>query len=216
MQKEKIALVGLVIIVVAALSVFLIALNTDVFESLFEEQKTIQIGSYADVQYIGYYANGTIFESTYTYPESKTGGEPVKIFVVLNSTAVPNTNFSSYTNVINGTFVKGFIENLVGMKTGQSKTTGLISPEDAYGVSPKVGDVIDFTLLAGTQYELKITRIQENMPMPATFLQYFQSNVTSLYTMREESHYIGEPIDTYVDANGAPIWENATVVTKIN
>ncbi len=66
MQKEKIALIALVIIVVAALSVFLIAVNTNIFENLFKEKLILSEGDCADVNYIGRYtSNNTIFDTSY-------------------------------------------------------------------------------------------------------------------------------------------------------
>jgi hypothetical protein len=217
MQKEKIALIALVIVIIAALSVFVLAVNTDVLNNLFQEEKIIASGDYADVNYIGHYAsNGTIFGSSYTYPGNKTGATPLKIFVTLNASATPDTNFTAYSSTINDEFVKGFIENLIGMKQGQTKTTAVIPPQDAYGVSPGDGDVINLTVLAQKDYRIRIVKIEKNVPMPAMFQTYFGSGNTDMYTIREESHYIGESIDTYYDANFAPLWTNATRVTKIN
>ena len=68
MQKEKIALIALVVIVVAALSVFLIAVNTNIFENLFKEKLTISEGDCADVNYTGRYtSNNTIFDKSYQF-----------------------------------------------------------------------------------------------------------------------------------------------------
>jgi len=217
MQKEKIALVMLVIVIIAALSVFVVAVNTPYLDNLFQGEKTIASGDYADVNYIGHYAsNGTIFGSSYTYPANKSGATPLKIFVTLNESATPGANFTAYSSAINEEFVKGFIQNLIGMKQGQTKTTAIIPPEDAYGVSPKIGDVINLTILAGRDYRIRVVSIERNVSMPAMFVQYFGSGNTDMYTIREESHYIGEHIDTYYDASFSPLWNNATVVTKIN
>jgi hypothetical protein len=217
MQKEKIALIMLVIVIVAALSVFVLAVNTDILDTLFQEEKIIASGDYADVNYIGHYAsNGTIFGSSYRYPTNKSGATPLKIFVTLNESATPETNFSAYSSTINDEYVKGFIQNLIDMKQGQTKTTAVIPATDAYGVSPKVGDVINLTILAGRDYRISIVTIEKNVSMPAMFEQYFGSGNTDMYKIREESHYIGESIDTYYDASFNPLWANATVVTKIN
>jgi hypothetical protein len=217
MQKEKIALIALVIIIIAALTTFVVAVNTPFFDNLFQGEKTIAIGDYADVNYVGHYAsNGTIFGSSYTYPGNKTGATPLKIFVTLNESATPGANFSAYSSTINSEYVKGFIQNLIDMKQGQTKTTTVIPPQDAYGVSPGVGDVINLTVLAQKDYRIRIVKIEKNVPMPAMFQTYFGSGNTDMYTIREESHYIGESIDTYYDANFAPLWKNATKVTKIN
>lgn len=217
MQKEKIALIALVIIIVAALATFVVALNTNYLDNLFQEEKIIAEGDYADVNYIGYYAsNGTIFDSSYKYPANKSEPTPVKMFVTLNATATPGTNFSAYSNLINDAYVKGFIQNLVGLKQGQTKSTAVISATDAYGVSPTVGDVMNFTVLAGRDYRISILNIEKNQPMPALFIDYFGNQTTDLYRFREEFHYIGEVIDSYFDSSANPQWVNATVVTKIN
>ena len=217
MQKEKIALIALVIIIIAAVTTFVVAVNTPFFENLFQGEKIIAIGDYADVNYIGHYAsNGSIFGSSYTFPSNKTGATPLKMFVTFNASATPSDNFSAYTNTINSEYVQGFIENLVGVKQGQTKTTAVIPPQDAYGVSPGVGDVINLTILAQKDYRIRIIKIEKNVPMPAMFQSYFGSGNTDMYTIREESHYIGEVIDTYYNENFEPLWTNATVVTKIN
>jgi hypothetical protein len=207
MQKEKIALIALVIIVVAALSVFLIAVNTDIFETLFEGQKTIESGDYADVHYIGKYAsNDSIFDSSYAFPENKTGGTPTKIFATLNITAVPGENYTAYSNMIDDQFIEGFIENLIGMKQGQTKTTASIPAEKAYGVSPKVGDLADLTEyienvygidLEGKNYSYTVFSIKNNSTMPPMYASYFGNITTTIFTVRDNSHYIGEFIALY-------------------
>ncbi|MBN1281332.1 MAG: FKBP-type peptidyl-prolyl cis-trans isomerase [Candidatus Thermoplasmatota archaeon] len=218
MQQEKIALIALVIVVVAALSTFLIAINTDIFENLFEGQKRIEYGDYADVQYIGYYAsNNTIFDSSYEYPNNKTGGSAAKLFVTLDMSATPDANFSGYSNTINDFFIPGFIENLVGLGRGEKRTTAVIPPEQAYGISPKAGDIIDLRAVYEYYYgeapdinlSYTILSIQKNGTVPEPYNSYF-GNTSTIFTVRENSHYIGEVVDLYA------IWTNVTVVTKIN
>ncbi|HVQ01087.1 MAG TPA: hypothetical protein VMT57_06190 [Candidatus Thermoplasmatota archaeon] len=217
MQKEKIALVALVIIIIAAVTTFVIAVNTPFFDNLLQGEKIIAVGDYADVNYIGHYAsNGTIFGSSFKFPGNKSGPTPLKIFVTLNASATPSDNFSAYTNTINDEYVPGFIQNLVGMKQGQTKTTAVIPAQDAYGVSPGVGDVINLTILAQKDYRIRITKIEKNVSMPEMYQTYFGNGPTDMYTIREESHYIGESIGTYYNQNFEPLWVNATVVTKIN
>lgn len=217
MQKEKIALIALVIIVIAALATFVVAVNTPYFDNLFQGEKVITVGDYADVNYIGHYSsNGTVFGSSYKYPANKSTPTPLKIFVTLNASATPGTNYSAYSNLLNSEYVQGFIENLIGMKQGQTKTTAVIPAQNAYGVSPGIGDVINLTLLAGKDYRIRILGIEKNVSMPEMFVQYFGNGTTDMYTIREESHYIGEHIDTYYDPSFNSQWKNATVVTKIN
>jgi len=142
MQKEKIALIALVIVVVAALSVFLIAVNTNIFENLFKEKLTISEGDCAEINYIGRYSsNNTIFDTSYIYVENKSGGTPLKVFVTFDKNATsPKSGYSS-------DLIKGFMQGLIDMQEGQTKTIGPIPPKDAYGVN-KFGAGAIFT----TQY----------------------------------------------------------------
>jgi len=214
MQNEKIAIVALVIIIVGALSVFQAATyGEDILNNLFREEKTIELGDCADVNYIGTLVNGTVFESSYTYPDNKTGGTPLKIFVTMNKSGTPPTEYPQYSSNL----IEGFMEGLVGLKAGETATIGPIPPEKAYGVTPKVGDIIDLSALGGGEVSLKVLEINENVPMPSEMEEWFPGvTQTTVYVVRDESHYIGEIIDTYVDDESIPHWENATVVTKIN
>jgi len=217
-DKTAIAVAVLTIIIIGALSIFFIATYyPDIFENLFEEEQTIEFGDFVEVHYIGrYVSNDTIFDSSYIDPENKTGGYPIRVFVTLNSSETPPDEYSSYSPLIGDDYVEGFIKGLIGFKTKQIGQIGPLGSEKAYGIKPKAGDIIDLTEMAGTDYILKILEIKENVPMPAELIQYFGDENTTIYVLREESHYIGEVINIYSDALGTPIWENASVVTKIN
>jgi hypothetical protein len=215
MQKEKIAAITLVIIIIGALTIYLTAMYyPKIFENLFQDEREIDFGDYADVHYVGHYAsNDTIFESSYENPEAKSGGTPLNVFITLNTSAVPEQEFISYSNLIgeNDNFVEGFIDGLEGLKQGQTATIGPLEPEKAYGVKPTIGQVINFSALGGGDIELTILKIEENAPMPPEFAQFYPDiETTTVYTLRDGSHYIGEVVDLY------PSWENATKVTKIN
>lgn len=214
MQNEKIAIIALAIIIIGALSIFLAATyGEDILDNLFQEEKTIEIGDCADVNYVGTLVNGNVFDSSYTYPENKTGGTPFKVFVTMNKSETPPAEYPLYSS----DRIEGFMEGLIGLKAGETATIGPIPPEKAYGVTPIVGDVIDLSALGGGDVSLKVLEINENMPMPAEMAGYFPGvDITTIYLVRDESHYIGEIIDTYVDASNIPHWTDATVVTKIN
>ena len=70
--------------------------------------------------------------------------------------------------------------------------------------------MLNLTEFGGVVY--KIVKIKQNTtPLPEWIDLGFDPNSTiSIYTLRDESHYIGEIIDLY------PAWENSSVVTKIN
>ena len=163
MQKEKIALIALVVIVVAALSVFLIAVNSDIFENLFKEKLTISEGDCADVNYIGRYtSNNTIFDTSYKYAQNKSGGTLLKIFVSNNTSATsPKLGYTAG-------MIEGFREGLIGMKEGQTKTIGPIPPEKAYGAKKlTVGAIFttQFTAFGMNQTVEVINYTSENLTL---------------------------------------------------
>lgn len=219
MKNEKIAVVALVVIIVVSLSAYAVyEYGDEIGINLFgEEQKIIEYGDCVDVNYIGRYAsNNTVFESSYEDFENKTNGTPLQIFVTSNKTEFPPEGYDSYSSF---DVTLGMMEGLIGLKKGETKTIGPVPPEKAYGVSPKIGDIIDTSAL-GSQVTLKILDIQENATLPAEleeFKEYYGwGDITTLYVLRDESHYIGEFIDVYLDAFNNPFWEDATVVTKLN
>lgn len=214
MQTEKIAIIVLAVIVVGALTTFLVlSYYGDIFENLFGgnggtvETGEIELGDCADVNYIGRYAsNNTIFDSSYNDTINKTGGSPLQVFVSTNSSESPFKD--GYTSVI-----EGFAEGLVGLKDGETKTIGPIPPEKAYGVIPKIGDLLDLTELAGTNISYRIVQIIKNATMPEEYEYYFGSVTTTLYVIREDWHYIGENL---YQTSPYLSWENGSVATKIN
>lgn len=220
MQKEKIATVALVIIIVGALSVYLINVYyPEVFENIFDGEKpiyTIETGDLADVHYIGRFAaNDTIFDSSYVDPENKSGGSPAQVFLTLNTSELPPEDYSTYSNIIGEDFVEGFIEGLLGLQTNQVATMDPIPPEKAYGVSPQLGDVLNLSSLGAGDVELIVVEITENAPMPPEFIDYLGPGDTTIYVLRDQSHYVGEEI-TPDNITTFGVWDNSTVVTKIN
>jgi hypothetical protein len=212
MNNEKIAAIALVIIIAGALSVYLgVTYGEDIFKNLFGEStevKTIETGDCVDVNYIGRYAsNGTVFDTSYSDLENKTDGTPLNIFVSLNASEMPPVGYETYTSG------KGFMEGLIGLKESETKTIGPIPPEDAYGVYPKIGDLINLTEIYGTTTSAlyEISSIQDNVSMPADFQSTYGNVTTSLYVLKESWHYIGEIVES-----SYPSWSNSSVVTRIN
>jgi FKBP-type peptidyl-prolyl cis-trans isomerase 2 len=211
MQKEKIALIALVIIVIGALSVFVTAVNTDIFENLFKEKLTIVEGDCADVNYIGRYAsNNSVFDSSYNDTTNKTGATPLKIFVSFNASATSPK--SGYT----AGMIKGFMNGIIGMKEGQTKTIGPIPPEDAYGAN-KFGEGAIFTsqyLAFGMNQTVEVINYTtENLTV-----KWIQMENLGIFTMPQlvinnlqstnESEMVIYPPPYYV-------WENATSIINI-
>jgi len=211
MQKEKIALIALVVIVVAALSVFLIAVNTNIFENLFKEKLTISESDCADVNYIGRYtSNNTIFDTSYKYAQNKSGGTPLKIFVSNNTNATPWK--PGYT----AGMIEGFREGLIGIQEGQTKIIGPIPPEKAYGAKKlTVGAIfttqylafgmnqtVEVTGYTGENLSLKWTAMENlgNFTMPQLVINNLQSS--------NETEMVFYPPPYY-------IWENSTSIINI-
>ena len=216
MQKEKIALITLVVIVVAALSVFLIAVNTDIFEDLFKEKLTLSEGDCADINYIGRYtSNNTIFETSYQYAENKSGGTPLKVFISYNASATSPK--SGYT----AGMIKGFMEGLIGMQEGQTKTIGPIPPEKAYGANKlKVGDSFHTKMLtaSNTNYQLNQTVTVVKMDSENITLKWLNVEGLGNFTMPEGilladlAQIVMSPYD-YVPPYY--IWPNSSQITNI-
>lgn len=211
MQKEKIALIALVIIVIAALSVFVTSVNTDIFENLFKEKLTIAEGDCADVNYIGRYAsNNSVFDSSYNNTANKSGAKPLKIFVSYNTSATSPK--SGYT----AGMIKGFMDGIIGMKEGQTKIIGPIPPKDAYGANKfSVGAIftsqyfafgmnqtVEVTNYTSENLTVKWIQMEDlgNFTMPQLIIDNLQST--------NETEMVIYPPPYY-------IWENATFITNI-
>ena len=216
MNNEKIAAIALVIIIAGALSVYLgVTYGEDVFKNLFgdgdaTETNAIELRDCVDVNYIGRYAsNGTVFDTSYSDLENKSGGSPLNIFISLNASEMPPVGYETYTSGM----IKGFMEGLIGLEEAENVTIGPIPPEDAYGVYPKIGDIINLTEIYGTTTSAvyEVSSIQENVSMPADFESTYGNVTTSLYVLKEAWHYIGEIVES-----SYPSWENSSVVTRIN
>jgi FKBP-type peptidyl-prolyl cis-trans isomerase 2 len=149
MQNEKIAVIALVVIIIGALSIYLIATNdTEIFNNLFNgtddkiKEKSIALGDCADVNYIGrYVSNNTIFDSSYEYSENKSGGVPLQMFISINNSEISPK--PGYVGII-----EGLAEGLVGLKENDTATIGPIPPEKAYGNKLKVGDTFTTKVIA--------------------------------------------------------------------
>lgn len=211
MQKEKIALIALVIIVIAALSVFVTAVNTDIFENLFKEKLTIAEGDCADINYIGRYAsNNTVFDSSYADWKNKTNASALKIFISFDKNETsPKSGYSA-------NMIKGFMEGLIGLKEGQTKTIGPILPKDAYGEN-KFGEGAIFT----SQY------LAFGMNQTVEVLNYTSENLTVKWIQMENLGKFTMPqlvINNLQSTNETEmviypppyyIWENSTTITNI-
>ncbi|UCF49818.1 MAG: FKBP-type peptidyl-prolyl cis-trans isomerase [Thermoplasmatales archaeon] len=148
MQLEKLATIGLAIIIVVAISGYILAdenIRDDIFDNLFGKPKDdkptpvggeITYGDSVDVIYIGKFLNGTVFDSTIEEVAREWGFynesipyEPIKIFVDPSYEFYPPEGYENYSN----SFIPGVLEGLIGMEEGDTKEV-TIPPDKGYGV----------------------------------------------------------------------------------
>ncbi len=233
MEREKIALGALVIIIVAVLSFYILS-SEGILDDLLsgEEKESIEYGDCVDVHFIGKYSsNDEIFSSSYDDPENKDGGLPINVFVSNDVNQTPPANYSSYRSsalmsqtideylVLSKSPVgikEGFMEKLTTLGSSDVDKTIILNlqPKQAFGTKPVVGDVLNLTSISQVPLEYKIIKIEENSDVPAEFLTVYGDilgNKTTMYTLRENLHKLGEKVeDKYIS------WDDSTVVTKIN
>jgi len=197
MEREKIALAVLVVIIVAILGLYILS-NQGVLDNLFKAEEKIEVGDCADVQYVlRYTSNNTVIQET-------TEENPLQVFVSKNASAFPPEGYSNYSS----NMIEGFMDQLIGLKENEEHSFTL-SPEKAYGVPPEINDTIVMSAPGSPTQVLVIRNIKENVPMPSEYEQYFGSMNTTIFVLRT-SMSKGDNMTNY------PTWENASVVTWVN
>lgn len=211
MQTEKLAIAGLVIIIVIALSAFILT-NEDIVGNLFGDETpkptegAIELGDCVDVHYVGKLSDGEVFDSSYNDSENKTGGIPAKFFISYDALENPSEDYSQYMHGI-----EGFIEQLIGLSEGESAIFNEIPPEKAYGAIPEIGDVIQISNESlDNDINLEFIDIQDNVSLPQDYAGFGFADPTTLYVVKDQTHFVGETMTLHL------AWENASVVTKMN
>lgn len=213
MQIEKAgvyALVGLIVIVVAALGMYIFRND---LESMFYKPKVVEIGDCVEVNYIAMYAsNGTIFETSYKDVAKKNNiydenisYQPLKIYVDLEW-GYPPEGYEEFSS----NHIRGVIEGIIGMKEGEEKKI-IVPPEKGYGVKPKLGDILNISVLP---YPWKVVGIKEGESMPEIFQGFYGNNTTTIYVLGISGLNQGDILPDFL--NPYPCWENSSVITKLN
>ena len=183
-------------------------------EEVLDENYTIKLGDCIDIHYIETLAStGEIIYATYENSTNKSGGTPYPMFLSLDVTEYPPEGYDSYYQHA----VTGLMQDVVGMKKGESTVIGPIAPEDAYGLKPEIGDAIYASAdLLGEEVNLEFSDIKYNVSLTSTLLEYeLAYNVdfedpNNIYYMKDKNVYLGRETTIY------PSWENSTVITKLN
>jgi FKBP-type peptidyl-prolyl cis-trans isomerase 2 len=218
MQKEKISAIILVVIVVVALFAY-IATTENLFGNLFEpESEEVDLGDCVDLYYIGKFANGTIFDSSYEDPINKTNGTLFKVYVTKNSTSSPPTDYEDYSSDM----IEGFIDGLIGLKEGKWETIKDIPPEKAYGNKPKIGDTFNTQQIMMNAYDpnksMNITVEVTNLNSEYLSLRWINVEEFDKFTMPEgilnDLNSIDQN-DWIILVPPYSIWANSTEIIEI-
>ena len=182
MKKETVALIALVVIVLGSLTVFVVGTNTTLFTDVFTQKPTVALGDCVNVSYIGHFAsNNTVFDSSYADWKNKTGDSPLQVFVSYNKSATaPKAGYSA-------DMIKGFMDGLIGMQEGQTKTV-TIAPKDAYGANKlAVGNRFTTKALTASYQNLSFNQTVEvtNMTAGNITLHWININLTGNFTIPE-------------------------------
>ena len=127
MEKEKMAAIILVIVIVVALSGYL-AMKEGLLGDLNlfpKEKETVEIGDCIILNYTGKLVNGTVFDSSYLDTDNKTDGTPLKVYVNPDKAVSPPEGYETYSSDL----IEGFMDGLIGLKEGDAVTIGPI-PKD--------------------------------------------------------------------------------------
>lgn len=220
MQNEKIAIIALVIIIAGALSAFFISTYwDDLFPVSPEAKGGIEYGDCVDINYIGRYAsNNTIFDSSYSDPENKSDGSPLKIFVSDDDTAQPPPGYSNYSSTI----IDGLMTRLIGLKEGESKSLGPIPSEEAYGEKLEVGDRFNSSSFALNTISptLSLNQTLEVTELTDTNLSLKWVNLDSLGKFTMPQIVLGDlqaanQSDMIIIPPPHFIWENSTEIINV-
>jgi len=219
MQKEKLAVILLVGIIIGALSTFLIVTyGSDISSNLFKENKPKKVpvvawGDCIDVNYTIRYTNLTVIGSTYKDVINKTGGTPSNIFVSLNKTELPPDEY--YYNGYSSDYINGLLEGLIGLKEGQEATIR-ISPDKAYGISKLVNGSVFYTISIDPELNqtYKVTNLtNENISLYWINVDNYNKFTMPMYILLEKITQ-----ETYVPFNFISpywLWKNSSEIINI-
>ncbi len=208
MQIERIAVLGLAVLIIGALSFFILSQENpetgktyldEIVENVFGQSSslTVEEGDCVDVHYLLRYASND------TFIENNSETDPLQIYVSFDDSSSPE-GYDTYSSEL----IEGFLESLVGLKEGE-ETSFTLSPEEAYGYGPEIGDEIVFSYPGSDDQIIEIIDIQETAAMPDEFISSFGDVPTTLLSLRTKVEE-GQKTTMY------PAWENATEYVFVN
>lgn len=238
MKLEKSVILAIVVLVAIAAA----ASGYYGYEMWKEKQPLkVEKGDFAEIYYIGYLENGSIFDSSFgdenitkdtPFDESNYSLTPLKVYVSDGAPSkYPDGWIAGNYNV-----VKGLWEGMIGMGEGDEKTLA-IPPENAYGMPVKEG-VVFLTNFTGVPLKFMITAVNmtnvtlnmkwmpeigENFTMPmywyGSYLPYpywVWKNATQVISFNETNATIDTIPNKLDNLTLYPFWENKTTASFNN
>ncbi|MDD3493819.1 MAG: FKBP-type peptidyl-prolyl cis-trans isomerase [Candidatus Thermoplasmatota archaeon] len=208
----------------------------------------VKTGDFVEMYYIGYLENETVFASSFSDQTDVTVDTPfhenatnatLTLFKAYVGEGLPSRYPPGWTSSSLGRIVgarlgdlPGLRKGLLGMREGQEKTIGPLSPENAYGLPVEEG--ITFTTdFAGVDQEFMILNVTDGnltltwmpvigekftLPMfwgeePIPNPYWVWSNATEVTNMTETEATILTTPNRLSDLTLYPFWENTTEAT---
>ncbi|MBC7129195.1 MAG: FKBP-type peptidyl-prolyl cis-trans isomerase [Thermoplasmatales archaeon] len=195
-------------------------------------------GDFAEIYYIGYFENGTVFASSFNttvpfntpFDEKNYNLTPLKIYM---GNSIPSKYPEGWSYVSLGNIkgweiykIEGLYEALKGMKKGEEKTITL-EPVNAFKNKVTNGTIFNSSLVFGFNATFKISNINDEndtvdiewMPeagMKFTFPDYphlLWENCTEVVSYNETTVILRTTPDKLDNLTLYPWWENASVAT---
>jgi len=200
MKTEKLAVIGFAIIIIAALSFFILSQQNpetgktyldEIMGNIFGQStsKIVEEGDCVDVDYTGRFCvNDTVFDTSYEEIAQQEGlytegrpYEPLKIFVETTGAITPPDGYSDYYNTTLS-MLPGFVEGLIGATKGETKTITL-SPEEAYGAWNETLAEQLFSYYFGSPYYPRYVSSTINETVTKDYLLNYNSsiNLSAIY-----------------------------------
>ena len=182
MKLEKSVIAAIIALIVIA------GVITGLYINEILEKPEIEKGDFVEINYIGYFENGTIFDTTYydiALEANETYGLPLKG----NESFYAPLNFT----VGKGEVIQGLDEAILEMKKGEIKNV-TIPPEKAYGIPLEINSTFNSSMLTQGIF------VQE-----LSVINLTGENITLKWEANK-----GQNLTYY------PWWENISEITDLN
>jgi len=195
--------------------VIILAITGAIYAYEIMEKRVLKEGDFAEIYYIGYFENGTVFDSSFQenvsydtpFDSSKYNLTPLKIYF---SEEFPSKFPEGWSYGDIGTIeglrineIKGLYNAMKGMKKGEEKIIE-IEPSEAFGLKVENGTIFNSSMILGFNTSFEVVKI---------------GGVTvDLKWLPKEGQVITMPQYWHDIPMQQPywIWENATEVVSFN